>query len=541
MINFQDARLLTLNAENRFFGDIFRYANVSNITVQGSVYNLTNTSGVAGIWSGINGIVSNANDYDDIQIAGTSFGPGRIDNVRFTEGNDVRQKDYQIALSVFNSGNLYNMGGPYYSGIVTNNLHLIENFSENFSIQIDQNNDYTYEQNVTCRFIANGGNRNTIPIAQTFAASLFQSSAAFGFFTNQFGHFYNEGAKALHRETYNLITNECSFSIVYKQPSDAKGSYSIKYGYQITTDEKGITTVQENGSIIGLGNPIDSTAEAGYQGEIAGAYSRIQAEYNLYAPSGSYLLNNVIITSKKIVNVTDGTIEYSVSYNNDPALQWGNTYSWEYTQEIRQTNCVNTITENGRVKGLSLYCSYADRFSNALAGYSTVKAMLTTRINTFALTANVLTKLRPVNSSESHAALAGEISYQASFTDSLSDTSSTTIKKVETEIVDALPVALVNNFIAFGFDGSQGKEVVQPANIATPGTRGVTVKVYGFRTTAQSDLFGTGIGSLNANLPTGTDPYISAASYTYDATANTLQARASWTFFEDWDFGTVDV
>lgn len=541
MLNFENAKVLSYSVENKFFGDSFRYGSAKNLSIQGSLYNLTNQSGIAEIWSGISGVISSANDYDDIQLRGVSFGHGRIDSISFNEGLDVRQKDFSVTLTIFDSGNLFNMTGSYYSGLDLSHAHEIEQFSENFSFNVDEEQNYTYDQSVSCKFTTNGTGTSSIDVAKNFTRSLFQSSPPFGFFTSNYSGFYNEPGKRYYRETYNLISNECSFTESFRRPSTAKGNYSARYGYQIETDDRGITTVQETTTITSLVEPLSTNAETAYSTEIAGAFARCQAEFSGYAPAGAASLNTPRMQLQKRTNTFEGTTEFVVTYSNDPTLQYSDNYTWEYSQEIRRDDCVTTVSERGRIHGMTSDCTYANRYANALAGYSTIKAGIETRLNAFALSAAGVTQLRQVGFSEELSQYKGEIAYSTTYTDALADTATTQIRKIESEIADTMPVALVNKFVAFGFGGRTGKEVIQPANIATPGERAISVKVFGKRGVARSILLDAAKTFINTNSPSQTDPFVTSCGYTYDVNTNTVSAQTNWTFFNDWAFTEVDV
>jgi hypothetical protein len=94
MIDFSNCSVFSYSHTSEFLGDIIHYRTTKNLSIKGSVYALTNTEGVAPIWSGISGLVSSAIDYDSILLNGVDFGSGRINSISFTEGNDVRKKDY---------------------------------------------------------------------------------------------------------------------------------------------------------------------------------------------------------------------------------------------------------------------------------------------------------------------------------------------------------------------------------------------------------------------------------------------------------------
>lgn len=533
MLNFENARVLTLGVENKFFGETFRYATTKSLTIQGSLYNLTNGDGVAGIWSGISGVISSANDYDDILLRGVSFGPGRIESVRFSEGIDVRKKEYQIAVTIFESGNLFNLSGQYYNGLDFAQAKLIERFSESFEISVTPNRDWTKQQQVSCKLVAGAPANDTIPIAKAFASGLFRSRPDFGFISSEFSGLNSKTGVCFYNESYNIISKECSFSENCTISASLSGDYALAFNYQNNLDERGIFTVEEHGKIQGVVAPREVSAESGFQLAISSAYSRCTGQYAIYGPTGASLNSIRTVLSKK-VNSYDGTIEYSVAFNNDTSIHAN--YTWEYTQELRRENCISTITEQGRIRGITTTCTFAERFSNALAGYNTVAAGFETRAESFM---PGLTNLRQVSFSEAKSMYLGEISYTTTYSDQLINTTSgLVIRKVEQEMQDEMPVQLINKFVGYGFGGVQGKEIVQPAGIATPGRRSATVKVYGYRGADRDILLNEAKVRFNAMVPAG-DTYVTNCGYTFDVVDTVVNARATWTFFSDWQFADL--
>src|SRR4051812_23654173 len=113
-IDFSNAKLLSYNRRNDFFGEAFRYASKADLSIEGSIYALDNEEGVTPVWTGMSGFIASANDYDAIMLNGTNFGSGRVNSLIFKEGNDVRIKDYTANLTVYDTGNLFNLTGTYY-------------------------------------------------------------------------------------------------------------------------------------------------------------------------------------------------------------------------------------------------------------------------------------------------------------------------------------------------------------------------------------------------------------------------------------------
>lgn len=539
MINFEDASILGINSENKFFGEAFRYQTVKSLSIQGAIYNLSNESGVAEIWSGISGIVESSNDYDDILIRGISFGAGRIDSCKFTEGNDVRKKGYQIALTVWETGNLFNLTGKYYSGLNFSNANLIDRFSENFELSVDENETYKYQRNISCKFIAGSSVGNPIEMAVAFASGMFAIQPDFGLINQTFSGYGNEPARRLFKETYNAITNECAFTQSFTIPAflNSSGGFSAKYDYTLSTNDRSATTVQEHGFIQGLVYPYDDSAQSGFEAVISGAYERCNAKFMRMTSGVYYPLNTNRLNLVQKINTFEGNIDYEVSYSNDIQLASGQPYSWEYVLKRAKRSCINYITEQGKVVGLSQDCNFLSRYANALSGFAIVQSGIGARVSGFMANFGVHS-MREMENSEQQNIFQGHIGYTAAFTDMLISTYVPgLIRKIETEVEDAPPVDLVNSFIALGFNGQPGAQILQDAGIPTAGQRTVTTKVYGYLGVPRTVLLSGARSSLNSFQPTGYgDCYLTSAGYSIVLATNLLTAKATWAFYTGWNY-----
>ena len=527
MISFNDVRLLSYNHQHNYFGENLNFQIQKHLIIEGSIYNLNNSSGVAGVWQGISGLVSTAIDYDSIIINGTNFGQGRINSFNFQQGIDVRIKQYSIDLTVFNSGNFYNMTGADFSGINLPNIHLTENFGESFDFNIAEDGTYSYKQNIKVKYINGGGIGDSILAAKQLASGLLFSTPTYGFIDSGHSGFYNQPGKRIYTENYNKITNECAFVESFTQ-AESRGTYAIKYVQEINTALDGISTVSENGHIEGLlQNDFMGSAQSGLNDELVGGYARAAVLLSTYVVSGRPLNLSYISLQKKI-NQFNNTIDYTVHYNNDPRNQ--NTYSWDYTQDIQRgaDTCYYTIKENGTVRGITADCSRASQFNNANAAWnSIVKPSITGRMNSYYTNiTNLSNTLKLVSTQEKDAAYQGQISYDYTYTDDLTFLNNQAIKRIEIQVTDDLPVPAVNHFLVGGVG-----EIIQDLGIAKEARRTVNIKMFGKRGTDLSVYLNSGKSSLNSLIPTGQDVYINGCEYSFSPPENSFDIKVDWIYF----------
>lgn len=535
-IDFSNAKILSYTHHNDFAGDIFRYASKKELTIEGSIYALTNQVGVHPIWSGITGFVKSANDYDNVILNGTSFGSGRINSINFKEGNDVRQKDYTVNLTIFETGNLFNLTGEYYSGLNFNSINapvrLVENFSENFDFQIKDDGTYQYKQAVNVKFVSGKLAPNTksaIQMAQTFASGLLFSSPAFGFIDDTHAGWYTQSGRRTYTENYNLITNECSFSenFAFDTPGAYANYYSIKYDHQIQTDENGVTNVTENGRIRGLRPDYFLSAESGYDLESSHFYTRSSGVMDYYVPSG-YPPAQAHVTLHKKINQFLGEIEYGITYTNDP--RFNINYIWEYTENIqRQPNsCFYRITEDGQIKGRDNNCTYTQKNQNALNAYNVIKTGILQRVSGYYTSGTALhNPLKLVASNKRHNPFLGQIDYSASYVDNLYYGVHPNIKKVDYEIEDNQPVIKANRFGIIN-----AKELLQRTSIYTEGNFTCHIQIQGERGASLNTCLSAATGILTGNnLPTGLN-YLDRCNYNFSPNRSALDFNATWIYFQ---------
>jgi hypothetical protein len=536
MIDFSNAKVLSYDHSNVYFGELFRYGSRKNIQIQGELYALENPSGVLPIWEGISGFVESAVDYDNILINGVNFGPGRIDSITFDPGLDIRRKNYQVSLTIFNSGNLFNLTGQYYSGLNFNSLpiHLLESFSEEFDFSYNNQKEGTFEQSINVRFVsgaANSGSQNPIQLAKLLASGLINSDPGFPLIISQFAG-ANVGDKKYVTEFYNHITNECAFTFTSKVYSGVSG-YGFTYTHNLNVDQEGIYTVVENGKVFGLQEDLWTNAEIGYDNEFPNAYARSNSVY--LAHQGSGTLNSQYLSLGKTSNRIAGLIDYSVSFSDN--LNLNDTYIWEYTHDISKAEeCIFNVSEKGNIKGRNSDCSSLTNYNNALTAWSSIQTGISGRSQIYYQDATSFTKpLKLVGRSESKSEIRGEISYDYAYTDN-QYYSISGFKKIDYTVEDKLPVPLVSKYLI-----ANVKEVVQPAHIATVGNRSVSLQIVGDSSKTITGYINFAKDYLNTLKPTGGDVFINDAKYSFTPLDNIFNIQADWSFFGDKGFTDTSV
>lgn len=522
MLNFQNAEILSYNHRPEFIGDHLRYRITKDITINGYVLNLSNLSGVSGVLSGVNTFLAGATDYDHIFINNTDLGQGKVTSISFDNNpsNDVQYKKYHASLTVYDSGNLFNVLSGYYSGLNWNNAQILNNFSENFAYNLNDDGSYSYDHAINLRFNS-GQNLPDTPIgmAKTFASGFFAACNLTGFlginYQNNFNKFYTE--------TYNLIDN----SVGFKEHVDflfLSGVYSTKFTHQLQIDLNGIVNVTENNEIRALYKPFEQSLQSGLAAELPQAYARCLEVFSGYGITSLYNLNFNQLNKNITINNFEGLANYSVAYSNDPRYQ--TTYIWDYTTTIdRNQSRVYTITENGKVEGIGR--RQLDKYPHAVSGYAIIKTGIAARIGSIYSGANPFPlNLNQIASTESRALYQGDIGYSYAFSDDITLFPISGIKKYEFFITDKTPVQATNKFNIINF-----KELIQPTNQSTLGERSMSIKMIGARGTPLNTYLNYISGAVQPyKVGLGTDFWLENCSYQFDPLDNTLDMNLAYNY-----------
>ena len=468
IINFENASLLALTQESKFFGNVARYANVQKFNIEGNILSLTNGLGVTEIVSGISGFLTTLVDYQNISINGLDFGSGRILSANFDKSNDnwVQSSKYNCQIETYNSGDLSSLISPYYTGITFDHFQCINTFTEDFNYS-DNLGKKNYTHNVSMQLYS--GNGNPITLAKQIATQLFNQTNLTGFINN----FPNLNKKKFYTESYNQITNQCSWNETVELLGDS-GYYSHEYTDSTTIGEDGNVSLKENGTVKGLVNPRYQASVSGMNEQKPLIFPRISGLFNNYYNSNFYPLFTQPITQQYNLNALEGTVNYSVEFSNSPKFNSG--YSWEYVSKIDESKeGIFTINEQGKVAGLSR--KTVNRYPDALSGYALVVTGIKTRCNDIYQAATTNSGINLISSLVNSNQFEGSIDYDRNYSNDVSILSVTGIKKVLVEIQDSPAVFLANKFLIFNY----GEILQNSSGLATTAKRSISLDSIGTR------------------------------------------------------------
>lgn len=443
MINFSDCDILALQSKNNLLGtDIFRLNNTTSLTIDGWVLDLTNMQNVSGILSGVENLITSSQDFQPIILNNINFGSGRVLGWTFDAGTWVRSTRYSCQIEVYNSGNLYNLSGSYYSGLqpIFNNPNtqtpLIRNLDESFDFSLTREGVYSYSHQCSVSFYSGIGT-NPLQLAINVASGLIYSTPPFGFINARYSGFYqNNSGKKTYVENYNLTTNEVSITENFSTLPPS-GFYGVQFKQSCQTSEDGITNVTENTSIQGLVAPIYTSALSGLSIELPLSFNRCSGVYQFYAPTG-LSLNSSPISKNQVLNPFDGKIDFTITFTDNINYQTG--YFWSYTQTIEEGNdTIVNVSENGLVRGFGKL-NTDEKFNRAISGYNIVQSGILPRASGLYLDfVGYNSPLNITNRDEIRSPYQGTIEYTRQYTDDPTFVNDPLVQKSNVVINQILP------------------------------------------------------------------------------------------------------
>ena len=355
--HFPNASVISYSKNSKYLGELFNYANIKNLTVQGNILDSNNSSGVVANFLKMSGIIAsgsesgdNGSTYQEIVLDNVSIGSGRVTRISFDAGDQdtARRTSYSVDLEIYESGDLHNLddSSGHYSGLkdsdgpLTGDLSYVDGLTESFSFDYGENGGYSFNHNVSLTFLAEYTG-DAVSGARKIASGFFNKEPSFGILENEYSGYYsnlkNSGEKNFS-ESYDLINFNFDFTKSYSllssnvyQNSGAKYNLSTSHNFQISNDGK--VTIQENGNIKTLNGSIGNAITGALYEINNGSFARVGAVYIGYLDSddSKYLfannypnynllsgLNSTPISKNFNADVNSKSVDYSVTFTNDP-------------------------------------------------------------------------------------------------------------------------------------------------------------------------------------------------------------------------------
>ncbi len=444
-LTFDNASVLSYNVQNNFLGDsAFNINRTKEIGIEGYLDSrATNLDhkGVRETISEISTMISNGHDYhfDNLVINGITYGKGRVTNLSFDSApevtaNQVRISKYSATIQIYEKGDLSDLGGTYYEGVKTSiektDYEFIENLSENFNFNTNDDNTYSYEHTVSLGFISGKDGFDPRSSAQQLARDIFKNTPDVGLVDNEYSGFLNQSGRRTYSESYDLINLNYSFTEHFTRASSESGKNHVsKFSHTLAHDEQGNVTVRETAEIKGMEeHPVSGyiyNAIEGMNDELDNSYARCNKVFSGFASFGDimgtsfHLLNPRSISIGKQYDSGAGIVNYDVTYTNNQNLS--GSFINEYTMSSTLDNDKNIeVTENGNIH---IYGGKSGEFEG-FSQYNSLQADIDNRVSNFYT--EVQTRLglsggtrsiKPRSSQVDYPRYGGQMGYSKTFTD----------------------------------------------------------------------------------------------------------------------------
>jgi len=379
-IDTENSLSSTLGMSRRFnfLGESFRYRITKEISVSGNLLNLANTVGVSGITSELEDaivrvfLIDNPEEsvkLHDIIINNFNFGKGFVNSISFSEGSDVRLKQYSASFTVYEEGSLDSLGEyqPENSEDLMGLLVFADSIQESFSFSSNYKNK-SYSHRVGMTAIFGDDTRSNIDIVKGVAAILLESEDFAALYWGNQKVTYN----TYYNENFNRITGDCSFEKNYELNDLESGSvdnFLKSRTSSFESDNGGVIKITESAEFNAKWNKTNEMISFA-RTDMLSSFARCNSIYNNAKNSHGNVQTSATLFTKpisKIFSISDkaGFVSYSVTYTNDlffsKDYQDGSGYVgnqtayWEYKMDLQTSDQdVTTVTESGSIIGSDL-------------------------------------------------------------------------------------------------------------------------------------------------------------------------------------------
>ena len=355
--NFTDATLLGYQVNKNYLGEgVFALSTIKNISIEGILDNRVNNSDSEGVkenFQKISGFLTGiVNAYDAVIVNGYNLGTGKVNNLSFPDQNPIRLGSYKYDIEIVENSDFSNIQtGDIYGTFLSGVNDKILSLDETLNFDNAANGDYSYNHDLNIQYYDTGSDLFTK--SKNFANSVYSDSLKLGLI-GPFSGFYDvlKTKKNYFSETYDLISKRCGFSKKILINKNYNNNYTTTLNHTITLDTNGKITVTEQGVIKGLDNTLNYTADNYFNTELANSYNRCQNVFNVYVEKYGLGAKDSLFTQPfnlcKTADWFNNSLEYSVSYVNDPAFEGNviNTYNITVNKDIQE---VGVYTEQGEI------------------------------------------------------------------------------------------------------------------------------------------------------------------------------------------------
>jgi len=388
---FTDATLLGYQVNRNYLGEgLFVLNTTKNISIEGIFDNRksnTDSEGVKETYQDITGLLTGIiNAYDSVIVNGYNLGTGKVLSVSFPEENPIRIGKYRYEIEIIENSDFTNMPSD---GIYGTNLYSLSDklteLNESFNFNNEENGDFSYNHDISIQYYDDGS--DLIQKSKNAANIIFNDALNIGLI-GQFSGYYNvlKNKKNYFSESYDLVNKRCNFTKNILINKNYNTNYTTSLSHSLNLEANGKITVQEEGVIKALDNTLQYTAENYFQAELNASYSRCQSIFDTYSEKYNLgikdSLYNQPFSLGKTFNVIDNSLQYQVSYVNDPSFEGNiiNNYTINVDRDIEdiinytEQGTLTQVGQIGAITNLSLIkTKYQAAKTRASAEYPALK------------------------------------------------------------------------------------------------------------------------------------------------------------------------
>lgn len=524
-LTFTCLEVLGLTQDCQFWGDNINFRNVRSYTARGLLTGSVNQDSILPAWSGVTNLSTYVTGQCGFYYQSTFLGSGRITNLSFAPGPDVRDKEYTIGFDILRTGDITNLNFSGFSGATF--FSYLNSFTDSYEAQ--QNNNLTTEYSRNLSFSLDKGWGNQVSGAYELAQGILGSLTALGVYTPAPQSYFSSGLSRSYSQVIDTINGNFSFSQNFSAQSGVPWVH--EYSHSLNYGEDGIASVSEEGSIQGnLRTGIDSAlsgwsvVSTGIFPRVSGVFSRWQDQFQ----NSGCPLDTTADEKNFTKDYPRGIVSYNYSFSNNPASRSGYYNSYEQSITMGDDGW-RSVGVNGQLNkkstvGLAnpfntLYNHYTGQIRPQISGYA--NRAYTGSADFFTYNCPYSGNVKQISSQESYTLDPASISYDFSFSDDPSYLTGV-FRRAKNQISNQEITPLVNifripNYLELPQNSFQGNLGVLSNAVEIFGTDVVTIDQY------------KALASGYLVIPTG-EHWMSANAYSYTPATNQFSMNVEYTY-----------
>lgn len=351
-MDFYNATVLGVNQESVFLGSrTARLKTIRTFSIEGFIDSREFNQDMLGVRQTIDQIAHEISTtsgptaqrqdlIENIHVNGNLLGLGKITNLNYKASsavfeNQVLFGSYSATIEVYIEGSISEIFKLSNGSIDAKfSLEFLNDLTESFSFSLSEDGSYSCNHSLGFSFLQDSENSDFVAISKALAREIFERTPLDfnGLIKGHFGNVSSSG-KRFFTETYDLESNQFSFSKKYDVYQKDGGTYSLISKTSFAFDDSGIIKITETGTLKDK-NLSTIDALASLENELNNnSFVRCNKVYNAYKnifSQNGNLLKNSPTEISKTTDYNSSILEYSISYTDDKSFD-----SVSYFEELQ--------------------------------------------------------------------------------------------------------------------------------------------------------------------------------------------------------------